>query len=422
MSTSERQSDRLPEQAEALLDGWPAPARSALEWEDLGNATVSRVRETTVGSTGDELLRPPLPKEEGEGELSDQPLPERDMPADEPRLLAIAKAAVAGGVGEDAKDIARAGLMAAEHSKQSHPPAPPVRAAGQLRHGSPESAAGLQGAMPKSSTRPDPVQAIHEAQARSELPPRSKRGAETVGVGVIIAGGMLALAAGVALYVAVHRGDASSLIATTLHEAAQAPAALQPPSQSAEATEAPRANEPSAQPKTLALDDLKPSEAAAGEPESSKVVVPTAGSTMSLALRKNANPAGKKGGATNLAGEGEQQGVTLTEDKAAPAPASNAAPTGEAEKQALPSRPSVGAIQGAVGAVMLGARSCLAGQETGSKATVTFGADGRVKSVNVAGPAAGTPAEGCVRSALMGARVSPFSEPEYSASFTVRPP
>ena len=90
--------------------------------------------------------------------------------------------------------------------------------------------------------------------------------------------------------------------------------------------------------------------------------------------------------------------------------------------KAVPNRPSVGAIQGAVGSVMAGARSCLAGQETGSKATVTFGADGHVKSVSVAGPAAGTPAEGCVRSALMGARVPPFSEPEYSASFTVRPP
>src|SRR6185503_10845471 len=106
MSTPEREADRLPEQAEALLDGWPAPSRSALEWEDLANATVARIRETEVGSTGDDVLAPPLPKEDSEGELSaEAPASEEPEPADEPGLLAIAKAAVSPGAGEDAKDI-----------------------------------------------------------------------------------------------------------------------------------------------------------------------------------------------------------------------------------------------------------------------------------------------------------------------------
>src|SRR6185436_11395760 len=114
MSAPERQSDRLPEQAEALLDGWPAPSRSALEWEDLANATVARIRETEVGSTGEDLLAPPLPKEEGEGELSSSKPASAPEPMDEPGLLAIAKAAVSPDAGEDAKDIVRAGLRAAE--------------------------------------------------------------------------------------------------------------------------------------------------------------------------------------------------------------------------------------------------------------------------------------------------------------------
>ena len=128
MSTPEQEAERLPEQAEALLDGWPAPTRSALEWEDLANATVARIRETEVGSTGDDLLAPPLPKEETEGELSATPPAAPPEPIEEPGLLAIAKAAVSTSAGEDAKDIARAGLRAAEYSRQSHPPAPPTRA------------------------------------------------------------------------------------------------------------------------------------------------------------------------------------------------------------------------------------------------------------------------------------------------------
>jgi hypothetical protein len=102
--------------------------------------------------------------------------------------------------------------------------------------------------------------------------------------------------------------------------------------------------------------------------------------------------------------------------KAARAPAEEPAPA------ALSERPSVGAVQAAVGSVMAGARSCLAGQEQGSKAQVTFGPNGRVQSVAVSGPAAGTPAETCLRSALSAARVEPFSDPSFTASLTVRPP
>jgi hypothetical protein len=88
----------------------------------------------------------------------------------------------------------------------------------------------------------------------------------------------------------------------------------------------------------------------------------------------------------------------------------------------LPERPSLGAVQGAIGSVMMGARSCLAGQDQGSQAQLTFGPDGRVRSVAISGPAAGTPAESCLRSALSAARVAPFSEPTFTASLTVRPP
>src|SRR5689334_8474240 len=278
MSTPEADADRLPEPAEALLEGWPAPARSALEWEDLANATVARIRETSIGSTGDDVLGPPLPKGDDEGELVAEKPPEREMPPDEPRLLAIAKAAVADGAGEEAKDIARAGLMAAEHSRQSHPPAPPVRAAGHVRRGTPSSAAGLQGHLPPSSVRP--VQAVHEAQARSELPQGTKRGAEKISASVIFAGSMLALAAGVALYVAVHRSEPAAVVVATSQEVDKPPAAPQAPAAKGAANEPARADEQAGQPRRLALDDLKPTEPEAETTDSAKVVVPTAGSSM----------------------------------------------------------------------------------------------------------------------------------------------
>jgi hypothetical protein len=102
--------------------------------------------------------------------------------------------------------------------------------------------------------------------------------------------------------------------------------------------------------------------------------------------------------------------------------ASEASANAGPAQAALSASPSLGAIQAAVGSAMAAARSCLAGQDAGSKARVTFGSNGRVSAVDVSGPAAGTPAEACLRSALSAARVSPFSDPSYSVSLTVRPP
>ena len=65
MSASEH-DDRLPERAAALLDGWPAPARGALEWEDAASTVMERVRSTAIGSTPDDLLAPPFRAKNGE--------------------------------------------------------------------------------------------------------------------------------------------------------------------------------------------------------------------------------------------------------------------------------------------------------------------------------------------------------------------
>jgi hypothetical protein len=86
----------------------------------------------------------------------------------------------------------------------------------------------------------------------------------------------------------------------------------------------------------------------------------------------------------------------------------------------LPTQPSHGAVQAAVNGVLPGARRCVAGNKPVT-ATITFrGATGKVLSVSV-GRGADKSVAACVRSALNGAKVSPFAKPTFSSSVTVRP-
>lgn len=86
----------------------------------------------------------------------------------------------------------------------------------------------------------------------------------------------------------------------------------------------------------------------------------------------------------------------------------------------VPQKPSQGAVTGAIGAVLRNARECLGPDDPVSHATVVFGSDGAVQSVNVSGAAAGKPAEACIKAALSKAKVGAFAEPTYSTRITVR--
>jgi hypothetical protein len=101
----------------------------------------------------------------------------------------------------------------------------------------------------------------------------------------------------------------------------------------------------------------------------------------------------------------------------APAPAPAAAIRGD-----IPEAPPQGAIQGALGSIRGAARSCVAGHDAPSRATIVFASTGKVQSVSVSGPAAGTPAEGCIKSALSKANVGAFQRSSFSVSTTITPP
>jgi hypothetical protein len=86
----------------------------------------------------------------------------------------------------------------------------------------------------------------------------------------------------------------------------------------------------------------------------------------------------------------------------------------------VPQKPSQGAVTGAIGAVLPGARACLGPDDPVSRATITFTSAGAVQNVSVSGGAVGKPAEGCIKAALGKAKVAPFAEPTYTANITVR--
>jgi hypothetical protein len=98
--------------------------------------------------------------------------------------------------------------------------------------------------------------------------------------------------------------------------------------------------------------------------------------------------------------------------------AEDTTPSGPAAKQ---EKPSQGAVLGAIGAVRGGAQACLTDTDKPTRVNVVFGSDGAVRSVSLSGGAAGTPAEACVRAAVMKAKVAPFNDASYSTGFTLHP-
>lgn len=100
----------------------------------------------------------------------------------------------------------------------------------------------------------------------------------------------------------------------------------------------------------------------------------------------------------------------------APAPAA-----GKPTNQNIPEQPSQGSLQAAVGSVMGSAKACVAGAGDVSRAQVTFSSAGSVSNVSVTGWAASNGASSCIKSALKGANVGPFSKPSFTQSVTIRP-
>jgi hypothetical protein len=238
---------------------------------------------------------------------------------------------------------------------------------------------------------------VPEGPSAPAVPPRSRpvepAPGNRRGPLYAVIGGGLALAAALALVVRT-KNDAP-----TESFQAQAPAATAPAASAAPSEPPP----PVAEPDGVDVEDLQPGEL---EP----------GSKIARTPRHRPSRAGSKPEAKAARPKGPQPQSAPAEGIAAEPPLKPAD-----GRTGLPEKPSTGAVQAALGSVIGGARSCVSGQDRPSNATIVFGSDGRVQSVTVGGAAAGTPAAGCIRSALEKARVNPFAKPTFSASVTIRP-
>jgi hypothetical protein len=78
-------------------------------------------------------------------------------------------------------------------------------------------------------------------------------------------------------------------------------------------------------------------------------------------------------------------------------------------------------VRSALASQLGAAKACVEDHDAPSRATLTFGSDGSVRSVSISGPAAGTPAEDCIRSALQKTTLSPFSRPTFVVGLPIRP-
>ena len=251
------------------------------------------------------------------------------------------------------------------------------------------------------------------------------------GKGVVIAlvfGGLVAagsLAAGGLLYVN-HKADvAAQQLALKTPTVAPVVAAPPPDVKPAEAAPAP-APEPSPDPNALPTVPpdsklaLKPV-AKGGAPapavaKAEKPAPPTKDEAAKLSAKDlPTTPAGPEGDLGKAMGQAV--GADGKPVQATPA-AGNTGPQFAAGT--VPQKPSQGAVTGAIGAVLPGARACLGPDDPVSRAVITFTSAGTVQSVSVSGGAAGKAAEGCIKAALMTAKVAPFAEATYTAPITIR--
>ncbi|MDI3284920.1 hypothetical protein [Polyangium sp. 15x6] len=265
------------------------------------------------------------------------------------------------------------------------------------------------------------VKSIAEAREKKA---EKKGGGATWGILVAVVG----IAAGVAI---VMRGQSPKQNTTTANVGQEKPQV---------AVEAPKpveqkiAEAPPPASTGLSLDALptepaeaqKPAQPTGGGPATdSKVAAatpPAGGAEAQQAPAAPAGPAptiGAKPG--DLAGAMAQAVGGSTEKNDGTGEMVPAAGGNKGGNQTIPEQPSQGSVASAIGAVMPGAKACVAGADDVSRAQLTFSSSGTVTNVSVTGWAASNGQSGCVKAALKGANVGPFSKPSFTVGATIRP-
>jgi hypothetical protein len=481
MSVDESAPTKLSDKAEALLANWELVDR---DWEASAAVIETKLADITPGSTDAALLEAPLPREADEGEIvtgapvsapapiaetslpiapvpvmeiaqsdappaeapvaeaaaaeaaaadapaADAPAPEAPAPeapaADAPAVETVPTPAVAPAATakpQSLADMARASMSRAKASQDTADIAKETLAVASMRRGpSAEVVERVQAAGARKSMSSAPTIEISDAPRTSGVIARVSKKSEAkgkpnmapiYGAGVALVG----IAAAIALLV---RGGGSPEQQAATQAEPPAMEAVAPPASPAPPAAA------VAQPDTVAQAPV-----AAPEPapvEATPVAKGGAESPAPVAKKSGAAagaPAAALAPPSSAAGPAPEK-IVLEED----GPTAPGAPSGKTEPPmrpadgagSIPQKPSIGAVSAAIGAVMGGARNCLAGQKDVSLAQVVFSSDGTVQSVAVNGPAAGTAAAACIQGALRKARLQPFAVPTFSTGVTIRPP
>jgi hypothetical protein len=403
--TERRSSADLGSAAEAALGAFPFPER---DWELDVRAVESKLSGLVRGSTDASLLAPPLPVEPGEPNASATTTPLTNSGVRPQSLADIARRSVEQKQSAE-RELLRASLALAAQSRANGDEVAAVRQAVR--------AVPAPSASANASTARD-AKAAPASSASTQVAPSAQSPWPKLG----LAAGGLALAAALLLW---FRTPAPAPLVTSVATLETTPGAAQgqaplSPTPGAGAERAGGAAALAAAP--AAIDPNTLSREGAGKPtEIAHATGAASGSAVAL-------PA-----ASAAAAFPSPEKVVLEDDQ--PSAAAPAAPAAEkalppdpalrpAESTgggAMPVKPSTGAVQAALGAVMSGARHCVAGDEAASSAVVVFASDGHVQSVTVRGPAAGKPSGACIEGQLSRARVQPFAATSFSINATVRP-
>lgn len=437
---------------DAWLSDWPAPERSEDAWENFGSKLEERIAGLTVGQGEDDWFDAPLPPEPGEGTSNNAKLdaggasmsePESDKPKKKSLKDFAQRVSVAppSPTGDKAT-----GTPLPKATETPVPVSGPRASSPSLRASSPslvsrppearDSDSGIvdlnavrksAASIPDTGAQPAEVGLLDDDQpvAPKAEPKRSGSIVPIVGGGVVA---VLALAAAAVLVI---RSPDSAPDMT----ASEAPAA---PMASATATAEMPASPPAKgaaesagiSPESLAAASAAP-EPGAEEPDSDEAArarsvadtddEPAAKSTAKAEDDKSKPEKSEPKGPSDPDDlEGAMADAVGAEEKDKDDATKKAAGAG-IDPGAIPESPSQGAIQGALGSVKGAAKACVAGLDGPSRATITFSSNGSVSSVSVSGAASGTPAAGCIQSALRGARVGPFKRSSFTVGMTIRP-
>jgi hypothetical protein len=382
---------KTPRTLDQALASWPMPERKEIEWNPNA-APSARFEELT----DDELLGPPLPGSESSGAV--------------PASVARDK----GRSKEHLQDLAKlAEMKPAREPKEKEENSGVVHLA---------ALAASEG----QNVDGTPLQAAEAPAAAIASAPKGPQKTGSNRPSWLMVGGLVAAAAVGALFFGMqHPGTEAPQAQVTV----VAPAMPATPTPTNAATATATATAPNKDPLDKAVDPstLPPADTsvAAGARPSSPAAVAAAAAKPAPAAAASA--AANPEVAANAPPPAPAGSVNLESamQQAAGPQSSFATPTATEAPAAAPTsvtlKPSQGAIQGALGAALPAARACLGPDDPISRASVTFQSDGTVQSVTVTGGAAGKPAEACIRSALMRAKVPPFATPTFTAPATIRP-